>query len=211
MADFLAGPITDPLPQRLTPASVSLVDGANIALDASQGDVFLVTLAGNRTLSAPTNPKGGQRFTLIVTQDAVGGRTLTFDAAYTDVSAVSLNSTASGVTVLQFITVVSSAGAYTHSCVSSSTQAFQLSKIKTGTVVMLPAGGGTITASVGALYNSKPVFVTIADNVGALGAALPQFKASVAAGTLTITAIVAAGTAQAPTANITLNYLIDGR
>ena len=210
MADFLAGPITDPLPQRLTPASVSLVDGANIALDASQGDVFVVTLGGNRTLSAPTNPKGGQRFTLIVNQDGVGGRTLTFDAAYTDVSAVSLNSTASGVTVLQFVTVVSSAGAYTHSCVSASTQAFQLSKIKTG-VITITAASSSATATVGALYNTKPVFVTIASNAGALGATLPQFKASVAAGTLTVTAIVTAGTAQNVTADVTLNYMIDGR
>jgi hypothetical protein len=210
MADFLAGPITDPLPQRLTPASVSLVDGANIALDASQGDVFIVTLGGNRTLSAPTNPKGGQRFTLIVNQDGVGGRTLTFDAAYTDVSTVSLNSTASGVTVLQFVTVVSSAGAYTHSCVSASTQAFQLSKIKTG-VIVITATNSAATATVGTLYNSKPVFVSIASNSGALGAALPQFKASVAAGTLTVTAIVAAGTTQVVTADVTLNYMIDGR
>lgn len=210
MADFLAGPITDPLPQRLTPASVTLVDAANIALDASQGDVFVVTLTDNRTLSAPTNAKGGQRFTLIVKQDAVGGRTLTFDAAYTDVSAVSLNSTANGVTVLLFVTVVSSAGAFSHSCTASSTQAFQLSKLKSGTITIAAASNNG-TAVVGALYNSKPVFVTIASNAGALGAALPQFKAVVAAGTLTVTAIVAAGTAQVVTADVVVNYLIDGR
>lgn len=210
MADFLAGPITDPLPQRVTPASVTLVDGANIALDASQGDVFIVTLEGNRTLSAPTNPKGGQRFSLIVKQDAVGGRGLSFDAAYTDVSAVTLNNTASGVTVLQFVTVVSAAGVFSHACVSSSTQAFQLSKLKSGTVT-IAAGASAGTAAVGALYNGKPVLVTISSNAGALGAALPQFKAVVAAGTLTITAIVTAGTAQNVTADVVLNYLIDGR
>lgn len=210
MADFLAGPITDPLPQRVTPASVTLIDGANIALDASQGDVFIVTLEGNRTLSAPTNPKGGQRFSLIVKQDAVGGRGLSFDAAYTDVSAVTLNNTASGVTVLQFVTVVSAAGVFSHACVSSSTQAFQLSKIKSGTVEI--ADGGTAgTAAVGAIYNGKPVVVTIGATTGAIGAAVPQFKAVVAAGTLTVTAIDKDANAAAVTKKVTLNFVIDGR
>ena len=38
-----------------------LADAANIATNAAVGDYFRVTMAGNRTLDAPTNPSDGQR------------------------------------------------------------------------------------------------------------------------------------------------------
>lgn len=63
-------------------ALVGLVDGTNIAVDMSAGYNFSVTLAGNRTLSNPTNPKIGQSGIFVVTQDAVGGRTLAFGGNY---------------------------------------------------------------------------------------------------------------------------------
>lgn len=59
-----------------------LTDGVNIALDASRGDSYRVTLAGNRTVSAPTNGVPGQVITINVVQDGVGGRTLAWDAAF---------------------------------------------------------------------------------------------------------------------------------
>lgn len=60
----------------------ALTDGTNIATDASLGNTFTVTIAGNRNLSAPTNPTDGQKITYRITQDATGGRGLTFDAVY---------------------------------------------------------------------------------------------------------------------------------
>jgi hypothetical protein len=59
-----------------------LADGASIAWDMSAGYNAKVTLGGNRTLAAPTNPKEGLTYVLQVIQDATGTRTLTFNAAY---------------------------------------------------------------------------------------------------------------------------------
>lgn len=63
-------------------AVVALTYGANIATDASLGNVFTVTLTGGANLSAPTNPVNGQKITYRITQDATGGRVLTFDAIF---------------------------------------------------------------------------------------------------------------------------------
>lgn len=62
---------------RIAAGAVVLADGATIDLDASQGNHFTVTLGGNRTLNAPTNPLAGQRITLEIVQDGTGSRTLT--------------------------------------------------------------------------------------------------------------------------------------
>jgi hypothetical protein len=53
-----------------------------ISIDASKGNVFTVTIAGNRILANPTNGVNGQRITVEVTQDATGGRTLSFGTAF---------------------------------------------------------------------------------------------------------------------------------
>lgn len=55
---------------------VALTDAATIAVDASLGKVFRVTLAGNRTLGVPTNGKDGQEIDFEITQSA-GSNTLT--------------------------------------------------------------------------------------------------------------------------------------
>lgn len=55
---------------------VALTDAATIAVDASLGRIFRVTLAGNRTLGVPTNPEDGYEIDFEVTQDATGSRTL---------------------------------------------------------------------------------------------------------------------------------------
>lgn len=62
--------------------TATLTDAANIATNASLANRFTVTLAGNRNLSAPTNPTDGQKVIWIFTQDATGGRTLSFDAIF---------------------------------------------------------------------------------------------------------------------------------
>lgn len=61
---------------------VTLTDAATIAVDASLGTTFVVTLTDNRTMGAPTNPQTGTTISFIVIQDGTGGRTLAWNAAY---------------------------------------------------------------------------------------------------------------------------------
>lgn len=59
-------------------AQFTLTDGATVALDASQGGSFRLSAGGNRTISAPTNPKQGQ--VIIIQHFASGGaRTLSLN------------------------------------------------------------------------------------------------------------------------------------
>jgi hypothetical protein len=65
----------------------ALTDAATIATDASVSDFFSVTLAGNRTLGAPTNPPTAaslERKLLHyrIRQDATGSRTLAYNAIF---------------------------------------------------------------------------------------------------------------------------------
>lgn len=60
----------------------ALTDAATIAVDAAVGDVFTVTLAGNRTMGAPTNPVDGRTALFRIRQDATGSRTLSWNAAF---------------------------------------------------------------------------------------------------------------------------------
>ena len=62
--------------------TTTLTDGATINWDMNNGQVAKVTLAGNRTLAAPTNIKAGGRYTLYVVQDGTGSRTLTWNSVY---------------------------------------------------------------------------------------------------------------------------------
>ena len=66
--------------QGVTP--VALSDGANIATDASLGNIFTVTLGGNRTLDNPTNLVAGRTYVWVVTQDGTGSRTLAYGSNF---------------------------------------------------------------------------------------------------------------------------------
>lgn len=61
---------------------VNLVDGANIATNASLANTFAVTLEGNRQLDNPTNMVAGAEYTWIITQGTGGNHTLTYDTAF---------------------------------------------------------------------------------------------------------------------------------
>ena len=61
---------------------VALTDEATIAVDASLGNNFRVTLEGNRTLDNPTNLTDGWTFNIMVKQDATGSRTLAYGNKY---------------------------------------------------------------------------------------------------------------------------------
>jgi len=60
----------------------TLTDASTIAVDASLGNMFTVTLGGNRTLGNPTNAVDGQRILFRIRQDGTGTRTLTLDTKY---------------------------------------------------------------------------------------------------------------------------------
>jgi hypothetical protein len=84
---------------------VALADAATITLDLNTGIHFTVTIAGNRTLAAPTNGKPGQEGFIRVVQDGTGGRVLSFAAAYKFpdlATAPSLNAAAAAVTLLRY-------------------------------------------------------------------------------------------------------------
>lgn len=77
--------------------AITLTDGANIATDASKGNFFRVTLAGNRTLDNPTNLVDGQQYTWAFIQDNTGSRTITLGSKFafgTDITGLTLTTTA---------------------------------------------------------------------------------------------------------------------
>lgn len=80
--------------------AVTLTDGATITADAYLGTIFKVTLGGNRTIGAPTNPLDGKQIIFKFKQDATGNRTITWNSIFrfsTDLPTVTL-STPVGVT-----------------------------------------------------------------------------------------------------------------
>ena len=62
--------------------TLTLTDATNISWDTDSGQVAKVTLAGNRTLNAPTNLEDGAYYGLQIIQDGTGGRTLAFNAVF---------------------------------------------------------------------------------------------------------------------------------
>ena len=62
----------------------TLTDGSTVAWDVIASPVAKLTMAGNRTLSAPsgTTPAAGQFVSLLLIQDGSGSRTITFNAVY---------------------------------------------------------------------------------------------------------------------------------
>jgi hypothetical protein len=86
-------------------AYVTLSDQATITIDMALGNNFKVTLAGSRQVGAPTNMVAGQWGTIKVIQDASGGRTLSWNAAFkwAGGSAPVLTTTAGGVDHIGFL------------------------------------------------------------------------------------------------------------
>jgi hypothetical protein len=61
---------------------VTVTYAASIQYDASTGNHFRITLAGNPTISAPLNPADGQKITVELVQDGTGGRTVSWGAGF---------------------------------------------------------------------------------------------------------------------------------
>ena len=90
----------------VAPAVVGLTDAATIAVDASLGNDFRVTIAGNRTLGNPANPTDGQKIVVQVTQGAGGPFTLSYGTAYefsTGLPQPTLSTTAGTTDLLGFV------------------------------------------------------------------------------------------------------------
>jgi hypothetical protein len=66
----------------LAPAVVKLTDGPTIAVDASLGNDFRVTIAGNRTMGNPANPTDGQQIIFQITQGSSGSNAITWGSGY---------------------------------------------------------------------------------------------------------------------------------
>ena len=90
----------------LAPAVVVLTDAGTIAVDASQGNDFRVTIAGNRTLGNPANPTDGQKIVFHVTQGSGDGFTLAYGSGYefsTGLPQPTLSNTAGDTDLLAFV------------------------------------------------------------------------------------------------------------
>ncbi len=59
----------------------NLTDGGTITPNCASGPVWFVTLGGNRTIAAPSNPKIGT-YLMYITQDGTGNRTLTWNSIF---------------------------------------------------------------------------------------------------------------------------------
>ena len=83
----------------------TLTDAASIEVNFALGNNFLVTIAANRTLAAPTNAVAGQSGTIHVIQDSTGSRTLGYNTAWQFVSAAvpTLSTGGSDVDILCYI------------------------------------------------------------------------------------------------------------
>jgi hypothetical protein len=69
-------------PGVVAPSVVALVDAATIAVDASLGNDFRVTMAGDHAMGTPVNPTDGQKITFQVTQGTGGPFTLSWGSGY---------------------------------------------------------------------------------------------------------------------------------
>jgi hypothetical protein len=92
----------------LAPAVVVLADAETIAVDASQGNDFRVTIVGNRTLGNPANPTDGQKIVFHVTQGSgsSNGYTLAYGGDYqfsTGLPQPTLSTTAGKTDLLGFV------------------------------------------------------------------------------------------------------------
>ena len=93
-------------PGAIAPAVVNLTDAATIAVDASQGNDFRVTIAGNRTMGNPANPANGQQIIFQVTQGSGGSFTLSWGSGYefaAEMPQPSLSTTAGQTDLLGFV------------------------------------------------------------------------------------------------------------
>ena len=83
---------------------VTLTDATNIAMDMDDGNDFVVTLGGNRTLDNPSNVTAGQSGSIRVIQDGTGSRALAYGSyfKFTGATAPVLSTGAGSVDILHY-------------------------------------------------------------------------------------------------------------
>jgi hypothetical protein len=67
--------------QSVTAGVVTLTFSSTLSVNAAAGNTFRVTMTGNTTISAPTNPVDSQKITFELIQDATGSRTVTWSSS----------------------------------------------------------------------------------------------------------------------------------
>ena len=90
----------------LAPAVTMLTDAPTIAVDASQGNDFRVTLGASRTMGTPSNPADGQQIIFQITQGSSGSATITWGTGYefsTELPEPTLSTAAGQTDLLGFI------------------------------------------------------------------------------------------------------------
>lgn len=102
-ADRVSPP--QPMPPTLQRLVYKMTDENPLSTDASLATVYDVTLGGNRSMAAPINARDGLRIIYRITQDATGGRTITWDPVFRfseDVPEVELTTTPNATDYVMF-------------------------------------------------------------------------------------------------------------
>lgn len=87
---------------KLVQAAATPAGAGTVTPDCSAGLVVPITMpAGNITIAAPTNARAGDILQFLITQDGVGSRTVTWDAAFKK-AALTLTTTASATDSISF-------------------------------------------------------------------------------------------------------------
>ena len=61
---------------------IQTASGSSHAPDVGLGKIFILTATGNFTVNAQTNALDGDEITIIIIQDATGGRTVTWNSVF---------------------------------------------------------------------------------------------------------------------------------
>lgn len=157
---------------------VALTDGATIATNAALSNVFTVTIAGNRTLSNPTNLVAGQFITWQLKEDATGSRTLALDTDFNLINGgtFAMNSAANAKTTLScFVDTTSTlqcAGGAPLSTITtgsncSSSAAPAVCGSASGGSVAVPTGTNpTLTVNTTAVTANSQIIMNIDESIG---------------------------------------------
>ncbi len=184
----------------VAPAVVALSQsGGSVAVDASQGNVFTLSLtASGWTIASPANPVGdGQVIWIRISQDSAGGHTVSWDTAYnwgstggTASNAPALSATAGATDVLSFEYIAALSqwcftgtaapqnyrGTAKHAAISVVQSAYFPFDTQGNFATNVTAGNSIVLIS--ALYSvaSSGIFWTSNPQFGSTGTAVPGIK-----------------------------------
>jgi hypothetical protein len=166
----------------------SLIDASTISWNPTLGLNASVTLGGNRTLSFTSTPAAGSYGTLVVTQDATGGRTITLPSTTNKVlgstsgTTIALSTTANAKDILNFY--YDGTNCYWNigqGYGNAPTASFTLTTTGTGAATL---SGTTLNIpSVSSTVNSSSISGTVAIANGGTGASTQQASINALMGT----------------------------